>query len=66
MLHDYKGSDIILQALDVVVHASGLIHVRKFQHYASELVVVFVDSSPLGKVLEAVIGTDGVVDQHEL
>src|SRR5215217_1780829 len=32
LLHSHKGSEVVFEASEVVVHVSGWIHVRKFQH----------------------------------
>src|SRR3954469_15564051 len=66
LLHGDKGADTVFEAFEVIVHASGLVHVREFQHDGAELVVVVIDSKFLGEALEAVIGAEGGVDGGEL
>ena len=65
-LHSDEGADALLKAPHVVVHPCGLVHVREFQHDGLELMVVGIDQSFLGEVLETVVGTDRGVDRDEL
>ena len=66
MLHGDERSEVVLETSEVVVHASGLVHVREFQHDGSEFVIVGIDRGFLGKALEVIVRADAGVDWHKL
>src|SRR3954447_15459637 len=65
-LHGDKGSDVVFEAVHVVVHSRRIVHVGKFQHDGSEFMVIGIDRGFLGESLEALICIDAGVDRDEM
>jgi hypothetical protein len=65
-LHGHKGADAVLEALDVVVQAGRLVHVREFQHEGSEVMVVGEHRGSLGESLESIVGVDAGVHRGKV